>query len=93
MQMKEMTPEQQLAYVTGNISSKEMNGTNIAKKIESITNGQMIEIEQKLRMERESKQDILNNGINSGKPSLQPESNDKIKKTKGRRDVNEEIDE
>ena len=53
----------------------------------------MIEIEQKLRMERESKQDILNNGINSGKPSLQPESNDKIKKTKGRRDVNEEIDE
>jgi predicted NodU family carbamoyl transferase len=44
-QMKEMTPEQQLAYATGAISNTSHNHTSIAKKIESITHGQMVEIE------------------------------------------------
>lgn len=43
----------------------------------------MIEIEQKLRMERESKFDIINSGNSSGRQSIQPENNtDQIKKSK-----------
>ncbi len=92
-QLNLMTPEQQLAFLTGGDASEKslkqkQQGLNIMNQLSSITNNQMNEIESKLRMERDMKMEIMNNAVtSSNRNSTSPEAGagerPNIKKKKG----------
>ncbi|CDW89744.1 UNKNOWN [Stylonychia lemnae] len=81
MQLRQMTPEQQIAYLTDSYNNsavsekakQTLKQLSLAK-IQNITDSQMTEIQTKLQMEREQKQEIINQ-VSSQRNSFSPDNN------------------